>query len=118
VLDKERTYLNILGNPTTYQVHYDSLGENMENLYSGLSGNNYVPGAGGHAASSLNATGARPGIKSDSGTHKNYSYLTTFKKGPKIKKALVQNTTYGVAYNNSEGKKGDRGYPVYKFNIK
>ena len=111
--------MNILGNPTTYQVHYDSLGENMENLYSGYTGNNYVPGAGGHSASSLNATGAGPNIKSGlNGTHKNYSYLTNFKKGPKIKKALVQNTTYGVAYNSSEGKKADRGYPVYKFNMK
>jgi hypothetical protein len=76
---------------------------------------------GGYGPSSLNATGARPGINGSSGlngTHKNYSYLVNFKKGPKIKKALQQNTTYGVSYNNSDNKKADKGYPVYKFNIK
>ena len=76
----------------------------MDNLYSGITGNNYVPGAtgqgssslnvtGGYGPSSLNATGARPGINGSSGlngTHKNYSYLVNFKKGPKIKKALQQ----------------------------
>lgn len=99
----------------------------MENYYggsgTGLGGNTLHATGLNKSATGMSGTGAGPNVYVNSstglnGTHKNYSYLTNFKKGPKIKKPLQQHTTYGVAYNNSDNKKHDRGYPVYKFNIK
>lgn len=106
LLDKERLKLDALGHPTSYQVHYDGIAEAVDKYYAGTSDSGKAPGPG-----------ASPDLKNKEQAHKNYSYLVNTSNNMPRVKGPTQMTTYGVAYNANVPKK-DRGYPVYKFNIK